>query len=46
MTSGAMSVAVILIFGSLFLADIHCVRATGMEAAALGGICGGRNITL
>ena len=45
MASSAVAVTVILIFGSLFLTDICCVRATGMEAAALGRICGGGDIS-
>ena len=46
MTSGAVAVAVILILGSLFLADVHSVRTASVEAAALGGICGGGYIAL
>ena len=45
MASSAVAVTVILIFGSLFLTDICCVRATGMEAAALRRICGGGDIS-
>ena len=46
MASGAVAVTVVLIFGNLFLTDICCVRATSMEAATLGRICRGGDISL
>ena len=45
MASGAVAVTVVLILGNLFLTDICCVRATSMEAATLGRICRGRDVS-
>ena len=39
-----MSLAILAVFGANVLAYLLCVGATGMEATALGGICGRRNI--
>ena len=46
MTSGAMAVTVILIFGCDLLAYIRRVGAAGMETAALGRICRRGDIAL